>query len=154
MNTLPQTEFHICMNMYEIWTYTGRHTYTRPRRYKSPGSRERERKLGCEEMTQMCRCVLLNRSFSPSLFSFFYFFFLLYSFDILMDLSSCGRKKSLRNLKGWSNCVTALRLILLSETQLKVSLWLKGHISLFMLVTELSMVISSLIWGTVPQQTH
>lgn len=58
------------------------------------------------------------------------------------------QKKRLRNLKGWSNCATALSLsdsdMLLSETQLQVSLWLKVQISLFMLVRESSVVTSSL----------
>lgn len=90
------TVSRMCMNIYEIWAYTGTHTYTHPHRYKSPSSREGERKLGCEEMTQRCRCVLLDRS-SFSLSSPSFSFTFLYSFDILIDLSSCARKKRLRN---------------------------------------------------------
>lgn len=118
VNAFIQAQFHMCMNMYEIQAYTGTGTHTH--RYKSPSSREKERKLGCEEMTQRCRCVLLDRSSLPLLS----FFFPLLNFDILMDLSSGTRKKAGKS-KGmvklcYCTLSESLRLMLLSETQLQV----------------------------------
>lgn len=100
MNPVTQASVHICTNMYEIWTYTATYAYTHPRRYKSPGAvREREIERESWAVRRWLRGVGVFCStdlLSPSLFSFFYFFFLHYSFDILVDLSSCARKK-----KSW-----------------------------------------------------